>query len=408
MVSVFYHTDMDGHTSAAIIRNMFPDAVCIPVNYGRECKFDRIFKGTTMYVVDFAFDLETMKKLNEEYELIWIDHHPVIDEYAQLGFNPRGLRRKDVSAAHLVWEYFHPNESIPDTVRYVSDYDTWSKKYKESNYFVYSSGMIDTKPGKFTDVTWKRLLTDKTYVANMVAVGKEISDYVNLYNKLVCEDICFETEFDGLPVLAANIKTTNSMIFDSMKSEFSKYKLQVIFGYFPNISASRYSVFSISDVNAGNVCKRYGGGGHAGAAGFIRVEHPFKLNIRPNKQPTYENIYKPLEELKAKSMIAEVYERDSISLSVLTLKFPINNKYNRNIVAINHPTIFKKMLFDAKLNFDYDIAMVYVYTNSGYYRLRYYPLKNTTLEDIQKMTGGTIVGDSVWKYQKEDPRINIE
>ena len=118
------HNDLDGIFSGMLVKHKYPKAYIFPTNYGKD--FDRSKLGDVTFVTDFSFDsIDTLISLSEQTRLIWIDHHAIVDQAASRNFNPEGLRRRDVSAAKLVWEYLHPGEQCPVAVQYVSDYDTW-------------------------------------------------------------------------------------------------------------------------------------------------------------------------------------------------------------------------------------------------------------------------------------------
>jgi len=76
IMKCFYHkSDLDGHCSGAIIKYFFPECEMIGVDYKSVLDFNEIGINETVYVLDFSFDRETMDKLNQKAELIWMDHH---------------------------------------------------------------------------------------------------------------------------------------------------------------------------------------------------------------------------------------------------------------------------------------------------------------------------------------------
>ena len=74
----FYHrSDLDGVCSGAIVKYKYPECEMIGVDYGDD--FEKLTSMIEMeeviFIVDFSFDVELMKSLIMEYNLIWIDHH---------------------------------------------------------------------------------------------------------------------------------------------------------------------------------------------------------------------------------------------------------------------------------------------------------------------------------------------
>ena len=80
----FYHNDLDGHCSGAIVRmyeqnyNGIYDGVFIESDYSG-LDISQVTAGETVYIVDYSFTENTVHYLYELIdrgcEIIWIDHH---------------------------------------------------------------------------------------------------------------------------------------------------------------------------------------------------------------------------------------------------------------------------------------------------------------------------------------------
>ena len=72
----FYHGDMDGRCSAAIVRKAVGEEVeFIAMDYGDPIPWDLVSQASKIIIVDFSFPLHDMEKIRSLVELIWIDHH---------------------------------------------------------------------------------------------------------------------------------------------------------------------------------------------------------------------------------------------------------------------------------------------------------------------------------------------
>jgi len=72
----FYHkSDLDGHCSGAIIKQVHPECEMIGVGYNNTILPADIKSNERIFVVDFSFPREVMGELHGATRLTWIDHH---------------------------------------------------------------------------------------------------------------------------------------------------------------------------------------------------------------------------------------------------------------------------------------------------------------------------------------------
>lgn len=158
--------------------------------------------------------------LDEGKSLMWIDHHKgIIEDSKTWGFVVPGLRRVGVGACALASDLLMGK--VPAIVRCLSDYDVWNK---------------DSELG-------------------------EVSAY------------SFEAYVDEVKVVAMNTTEFSSKVFDSLTRDWldgRKIKALMPFCIMPG-GKVRFSLYECVEdsVDCCEVSKRFGGGGHAGAAGFV-------------------------------------------------------------------------------------------------------------------------------------------
>jgi oligoribonuclease NrnB/cAMP/cGMP phosphodiesterase (DHH superfamily) len=132
----FHHNDLDGIVAAAIVRQYYPDAKMIPINYSDSLTED--VEGKRIIVVDFSF--KNMEELKEKCaELIWCDHHKTARDDNRKVWNDtdvKGCRSLEYAGCALTYAYFN-NISITDlkaamedaktpaVIRYAGTYDMW-------------------------------------------------------------------------------------------------------------------------------------------------------------------------------------------------------------------------------------------------------------------------------------------
>lgn len=408
---VFYHADNDGKVCAAIIHELYPDAWCYPVNHNKDVRWDLIDPTVkTVVVVDFSFPLPTMIDLKNRYRLIWIDHHPIVHEYAQQGFTCEGKVETTVgrSAAMLVWEYFHPNVNPPWVVKYVSDYDTWCFQYgDDTKAFDAAIGQLELSPIDKHTQEWTKLFHDKDFVHKLLQTGKRILNYIKIRNEVLVKDGAFETEIDGVPALACNVKDTNSSLFDSINRP--DLPIRILFRYFYNIRKVRVSIYSIDEKKhpANEIAKKFGGNGHPGASGCVAEINQLPFRLPPAcaaDRLSYENVLQPITDALQHDPLANKYANQGLLPVIYGSSVPMTI-CGINSVAINHPALFTNTWYVTGLNLEYDLGIFWNLCANGWYRYRFYSLNpDLSLEQLQKehFPNGKLIGDSLWVYNNKN------
>ncbi len=266
----FYHSaDLDGHCSGALVKREFPECEMIGINYGDDFPWDSIGEYENVYMVDFSLQpFSDMQKLNDICQLTWIDHHiSAIRENEKLNRPLKiGLQRDGIGACQLVWEYLHPNTSVPTFVRLLAEYDVWDHSDPRTVPFQYGMRLnSDTLPEN-QRFWWS--LYDVEYVIRICDDGATILRYQQIENRKYIETRGFECTFAGLRCIAVNKGLTNSKIFDSVWDP-KKYDAMLTFCMINPEKGWTISLYTDKpDIDVSEIAKAHGGGGHKGAAGF--------------------------------------------------------------------------------------------------------------------------------------------
>lgn len=283
-VVVMHHNDLDGRASAAIIRKMYPAALCYEVTYDKELPIDKLTEGDKLFIVDFTPSAEAdwMRILNVTKDVIWIDHHTAnIKKHKFYDMSIEGLRvDTKPSGAGATWQYLFPDVPAPDAVTYTSDYDTWTYDYGLATK-TFEAGMsaLDYTPqGR----VWMDLLSDdkmlqKDTMQLVQDAGRIVIEYRKRWNTDVVNQCAFGCEFEGYKVIACNAPNVNSTLFDSIPNKNEFDILSVFKSTGDKIIVSLYS--EDESVNCAELAQKHGGGGHPGAAGFECQNLPF-INIQ--------------------------------------------------------------------------------------------------------------------------------
>lgn len=258
-----YHAECtDGAGAAAVVRHKFPDAICVAAKHGEALTVDA--SGAKVFVVDFSFPVAPFRELAAKAaEIFWYDHHKTAVAFQkELGF---GVLDLEESGATLTWKQLFPKKPVPPVLAYIRDKDIWRWELPDSreiNTTLYSIDGI-TDP---THPIWETLLkkTDKSLRA-MRDTGRFILDYEHA--KLVKgAKRGFAVDFHGHRALAVNWTDETSTIGEYIYQDLG-YEVAILFSH-----SGEYWKFSLRSnrVDVSQLAQKYGGGGHAGAAGFKR------------------------------------------------------------------------------------------------------------------------------------------
>lgn len=271
---------MDGKCAAAIVHcaNKNKKIEFYEINYGMDFPWSKI-DNQDVVMVDFTLqpyaEMENLQKRSKS--LIWIDHHKsAIETVEELGLDIPGLQIMNGGAGcELAWEYYFPGEPIPKAIQYLGDYDTWKFAFGEkTKQFQSGIQLQDTRP---TSKLWYFLFDDIAAKESMISIikdGDTINMYKNSFNKKACNQLAFEVELEGLKGIGCNIYS-GSTVFDSIPNLYEVYDFASTFTY--NGKTWTVSLYTErKDLDVSEIAKKYGGGGHKGAAGFQCEELPFK------------------------------------------------------------------------------------------------------------------------------------
>jgi hypothetical protein len=276
---VIYHANcQDGFCSAWLLWREFPDAQFIPANYG-DAPPD--VSGKIVYVVDFSFPRDVMIRLNEEAALLVVlDHHKTAQ--ANLAGLPFCIFNMEKSGARLTWEYIQSSikgnyitemgKQPPWLVSYTEDRDLWNWDLPESKEV---NACLASHPMDFE--LWNSFDNEDS-LARFVSDGEAILRY----QESVVRSICANKRM--VEVIKGDYEDhwmvcNSNMLMSEVGNELAK-TTGIGCCWFEKPDGSRlYSLRAIKDSSAdcSKIAKRFGGGGHPGAAGFtLSGKHPWE------------------------------------------------------------------------------------------------------------------------------------
>lgn len=278
----FYHNDLDGRSSGAII-NRFREGKevgpCdfIEMEYSKDFPLDSITPGERIYIVDFHIQRdEDFRKLQEITENITlIDHHKSTSEHLlkhpELYFNIEAIINSNRSGCWLTWDYFrfwNDNQPLPEALKLIDDMDRWIWQYGDkTSHFCEGIKLYPHQP---QDPIWDELLRqDNDRMIDLIAEGKICVQY----SKMICDDYVslygFETEFEGYKAFAQGFYRYGAKVFGE---RIKQYPLLLSFEF----TGKKWIIGLYSEtIDVSKIAVKHGGGGHERAAGFTTLTFPF-------------------------------------------------------------------------------------------------------------------------------------
>lgn len=272
MIGIYHDRDLDGFTSGAIIKLMYPDAKMIGYDYGQPFNFD--LDGTPIIMADVSLPMEEMLKIAKvsNWQLTWIDHHiSAINDYNKYvaigGEFCTAVLENGIAACEGTWKHLFPDTQMPLAVKLIGEYDTWRNFDTDRwNFEIlpFQFGMrtycnsVDSFPSD--------IFEDDNLVAQIINEGFTILKYQSQVNELHCKKASFEINFNGLRAICLNGIGLNSVAF---KSVYDESKHDIIMPFYFNGKQWIVSLYtSKTHIDCHLIAKLYGGGGHKSAAGF--------------------------------------------------------------------------------------------------------------------------------------------
>lgn len=262
MILIYHSKDLDGYCSGAIMKKKYPKGTLFGYDYGEPFPWDLV-SGEDVIMADVSLPMNEMVQLNElASSFIWIDHHKsAIQDYEALENKFLAYLDSSLSACELTWMYLF-GDPLPYSVLLLGRYDTWRQAegdWELTLAFQYGMRSVCNSAETFP----QELLRDGK-ITSYIDVGRAVLDYQKRQNEIICKS-AFVMDFEGYKAICVNTTNFNSQTFESVYSPL-EYDLMMPFAF--DGTSWKYSIYTTKPIDCSILAKKYGGGGHAKAAGF--------------------------------------------------------------------------------------------------------------------------------------------
>ena len=274
---VYYHNDMDGKCSAAIVNKLLKDItnlIFVPLTYDDKVELPTdIWAYWRVYILDFTLPERQMDELCTLFprtDVIWIEHHITsLEKFESKYGHFEGVRKNGTAASELTWKFMYGKDSVlPTAVKYIADRDLWKIDDEYTMYFYECLTTVDNHPTSSTwDYLWNgslRSFIERGMILRIARIEQMKRDILSLG---------YESEIDGYKCLKANYSSFESIsdaggfICDDLK-----YPVAWIWHVKKNNSGQMVKIHSLrsnGDLDVSEIAVKMGGGGHKNASGFV-------------------------------------------------------------------------------------------------------------------------------------------
>ena len=283
-VYCYYHNDMDGKCSGAIVKQHLKEAVMIKVDNPdiSHPDFSQVELGDCVYLVDLSVGFDGFMDLLERTQhVIWIDHHSSsiktlesLRNVYELESFPKFkhfLNTEDGAACVLVWQWFDGYKAYPVSVHLTSLYDTW-KYVLGDRVMLFNLGCtaLGLEPD---DPFWRTLLEVESKEADdliheIINKGRDILRYQESRSEELRNYKHF-AELVDIDFVAINTDASNIFLRKSGAKYVDPEACRLLL-YHKCGDKWVYHIYGDEEnqVDLATLARSYGGGGHRNAAGF--------------------------------------------------------------------------------------------------------------------------------------------
>ncbi|MBI3572337.1 hypothetical protein HY091_02290 [Candidatus Kaiserbacteria bacterium] len=261
---IFYHAEcLDGFGGAyAAWKKLGESAEYIPVKYGHPPPEAEI-AGREIIFIDFCYPKEEMNEIAQKAKsLVVLDHHEGLREVVES--IPQHVFDVNRSGATIAWDYFHPNEKMPELLKHIEDEDLYRFAMPETRLLGVFLSAYD-----FSFPFWDEVATDLENPEKRKLLLDRANLYLNYFNYLVKLSVenAHPVIFEGHTVLLANaspMRTLKSAIGNALAKKMPPFGL--VTSVHPN--GIGVSIRGDSSIDVSAIARKYGGNGHPSASGF--------------------------------------------------------------------------------------------------------------------------------------------
>jgi uncharacterized protein len=260
-IAVYYHGNCpDGFGGAyAAWKKLGQKADYIPLLWQNVTSEET--EAPTVYFIDFTPEALIKKFKAEGKKIIIIDHH--ISAKPHLLLADESLFDINMSGAGLSWRHFHGKKKLPKLLAHVQDQDIWTFKLRGTKEINKAIALRD-----FDFKVWQKLedeMNDSAKYKALLNLGANLLKMNDVEVSVIISEGIREALLDGKKAYVVNCPINESIIGNTMAKDGA---LGIIWAERRG-GVIKVSLRSTGNIDVSKIAKKYGGGGHKNASGFI-------------------------------------------------------------------------------------------------------------------------------------------
>ena len=283
-ICIHHSIDLDGWGSGVIVKEAYKklnkEIEILGWNYGQD--IPDLSDYDFIIMCDISFPQEVMLDLiSKNKRIIWIDHHAsAIKESVDNGYDDlEGIRNDEYAACELTWQFFYKSIDAPKAITLLGLYDSfrgldtenWISEILPFQYAM--RGMINSVDSFPLELL--RTDVDDEMITGIIEDGRVIFQYLQFEAQDIFNTMGMPCEIEGHKAIIFNKDRFNPNVFQ-IDYHAKGYEIAGCFGY--KDGSYSWSLYNEDgSVDCSVICKKFGGGGHPGAAGFRSDEIKFGL-----------------------------------------------------------------------------------------------------------------------------------
>jgi len=271
VTKVIYHKNCnDGLSSAGIFYSVKPDIDYISYAHGSNTHNEWEFKNECLLILDLSLSKDIIEELIKNNIIYIVDHHLPTEMLIDVIVKPNQIHYdKSKCGALLLWNLIYPNIEQPNILQYVNDRDLWLNKMDNYQEVFEALALEESTVENWNKIIFKN--TSEKYLEDgKVLIKMKESNLKLLETKSYIKEYINNDDDKIYSVIYCNSPSLQSDIGNRLLLTHPKADFAAIYYYSGDIDKTIFSVRGIDKVNLSLIAKKFGGGGHFNAAGFIR------------------------------------------------------------------------------------------------------------------------------------------
>ncbi len=260
---IYHGNCLDGFAAAWAVRHALGEEVEFHKGIHQQTPPD--VSDRDVFLVDFSYKKDVLiSMLKTAANITILDHHiTAVQDLLELmdSGELKGLFNMNKSGAMLAWEWFHPEQQAPELIAFIQDRDLWKFELEGSREI---NAALSSYPFDFS--VWDTLMASgDAEIADLKNIGAAIErklqkDIEELLASGVRRMVIAGYDVPVLNAPSAYVSDAGHIM--SINEPFAAC-------YWDHAAGRSFSLRSSeTGVDVAEVAKKFGGGGHAKAAGF--------------------------------------------------------------------------------------------------------------------------------------------